>query len=150
MEEPRLVVLRLEDNRLAGVFHTIVFLPVAEAVEIPTPVEALEKVGFLVEIKTHRGGDAAADLKAKADFPFVSQVGNGFDLRLLIDQNAECPCPHVIFGRLDSALFFANPPTAGNIENGLAGGGLFALSGLRSAAKMKNLFDAEYLQQFEK
>jgi hypothetical protein len=84
VEEPWLGILELEDDRLAGVFQAVVLFPVSEAVEVTTPVEAVQEVGFLGEVELHGGIDTAADLQAEAGFAQAAAELRHLDQRALL------------------------------------------------------------------
>lgn len=147
MEEPGFVVLGFEDDGFAGVFDAVMLLPFAEAVDVAAPVEAFEEGGLLIEVETHGGRDAAADFEAEAGFAFIGEIGDDFDFRFFIDQDAECPGPDVVLRGLYGALLFIDPPPAGHLEHGFASGALFTGGGLGRAAKVEHLFHAEDFEQ---
>ena len=110
VEKPRFAAIHFEDDRLAGVFEAVVLLPVAEAIEVAAPVEAVEKRSLLVEVEIHCGCDTATDTQAMECFAFIGEVGDDLKLRLFIDQQVERPRTHVVLGRFDTAFLFVDPP----------------------------------------
>ncbi len=147
VEEPRLAVLELEDDRLGGVAQSVVLFPIRESVEIRAPVEAVQEAGFLVEVEFHRRIDAAADLETKAGFALVGAIGDDFDVRLFIDEQVERPGADVVLGGFGAAFLLVDPPLVRLGEDRLAGGALFPFGRLRRAAEVEDLFDAEDFEE---